>query len=268
VSQPLWPDPATQPGGPHPDGLPTITPYLPPAPHAPVGAVVVCPGGGYSRRAPHEGEPVARWLVSLGLAAFVLDYRVAPARHPLPLGDVQRGVRTVRASARHWGVDPRRVAVLGFSAGGHLAATIATHFDAGDPAAQDAVERVGCRPDAAILCYPVITFGEQHSHAGSMRNLLGEDPSQELRRHLSNELQVSPQTPPTFLWHTAEDAAVPVENSLLFAAALAHHGVPFELHVFPRGRHGLGLAGDLPAVGAWTGLCRVWLDGLGFLGVA
>lgn len=259
---PLWPDQTRQPGGANDEGLPRMMPF--PAPVTALhGAIVVCPGGGYRTRAAHEGEPVARWLNSLGISAFVLEYRVAPHRHPLPLADVQRALRYVRHHAGRWQIDPRRVGVLGFSAGGHLAATAAVRFDAGDPGAPDPVERESSRPDAVVLCYPVITFGP-HGHQGSMRNLLGDDPPPELRRQLSNERHVTPQTPPVFLWHTAADAGVPVENSLLFASALAGQGVPFELHVFPAGRHGLGLASDDGRVGAWTELCRAWLMGLGF----
>ncbi|CAA9300221.1 MAG: hypothetical protein AVDCRST_MAG77-5557 [uncultured Chloroflexi bacterium] len=274
-SAPLWPS-EQQPGGVNQAGLPRLTPYLIDPPQAagkPRAAVVVCPGGGYRARAAHEGEPVARWLNTLGLHAFVLDYRVAterpddaPALHPLPLQDAQRALRTVRHGARdgRWTVDPARVGILGFSAGGHLAATLATHFDAGDPTSTDPVERESCRPDAAILCYAVISF-LQYPHLGSARNLLGENPALDQRRALSNELCVTAETPPTFLWHTAEDPGVPVENSLLFAGALARHSVPFALHVFPKGRHGLGLAPADPTVHQWTDLCARWLADTSFV---
>lgn len=223
------------------------------------GLVVVCPGGGYVGRAPHEGEPIAQWLNGLGLHAVVLNYRVAPYRHPYPLMDAQRALRLVRYHAADWGVDPQRVGILGFSAGGHLAATAGTHFDSGSPSASDPVEAVGCRPDFMILCYPVISFASEYSHVGSCHNLLGPNPSLELRLLLSNEQQVTEATPPTFLWHTANDAGVAVENSLMFAAALSRHGVPWELHVFPDGPHGLGLADEHPQVRAWPALCAAWL---------
>jgi acetyl esterase/lipase len=225
--------------------------------------MIVCPGGGYHWLAPHEGEPVARWLNGLGIAAFVLEYRHAPQRHPAPLHDTQRAIRLVRHHAAEWNVAPDRVGILGFSAGGHLATTAGTHHDAGDPHAADPVERLSCRPDLLVLCYPVITF-LPGGHSGSMANLLGDDPPEELRRSLSAELHVTPETPPAFLWHTAEDASVPVQDSLLFASALHRAGVPFALHVFPRGRHGLGLAPDDLAVGQWTALCARWLAEQGF----
>ncbi|MBI3974078.1 MAG: alpha/beta hydrolase [Chloroflexi bacterium] len=251
------------PGGPNAEGLPALTPYLIEGDHT-RAAVVVCPGGGYARRAPHESGPVARWLNTLGLHAFVLDYRVAPHRHPVPLGDARRALRFVRHHAREWRVDPQRIGILGFSAGGHLAASVSTHFDDGNPEADDPIEHHSCRPDLAILCYAVITFGDAFRHTGSMRNLLGDDPPEALRRLLSNELHVTADTPPTFLWHTAEDAGVPVENSLLYAAALSRHKVPFELHVYPTGKHGLGLAQDHPQVRNWTELCAVWLRSMGY----
>jgi acetyl esterase/lipase len=259
---PLWPAGSLGAGTYDAGDHPAITPCLVPSDRL-HGAVIVCPGGGYARRAPHEGEPVARWLNSLGISAFVLSYRVAPYRHPHPLADAQRAIRYVRAHAGRWHIDPARVGILGFSAGGHLAATAATHFDGGNPAAADPVERAGSRPDAVILCYPVISF-VQHAHQGSARNLLGDDPSEEQRRLLSNELHVTAETPPAFLWHTAEDGGVPVENSLVFGAALRRHGVPFALHVFPHGRHGLGLAQDTPLVSTWPDLCAAWLRSLSF----
>ena len=228
-------------------------------------AIVVLPGGGYGGRAPHEGEPIARWLNSLGIASFVLHYRVAPYRHPYPLLDAQRAVRLVRHKAGEWGIDPHRIGVLGFSAGGHLAATLSTHFDAGDPNATDPVERQSCRPDLAILCYPVITFAAPYTHQGSVNNLLGPEPDPDLVQSLSLETRVTAETPPVFLWHTADDAAVPVENSLLFASALSRHKVPFALHIFPHGRHGLGLAEGDPEVGQWTNECAAWLAGRGFI---
>lgn len=245
-----------------------LTPYLVGG-ETPRAAIVVCAGGGYGRRAEHEEAPVARWLNGIGLHAFVLAYRVAPDRHPAPLEDARLALRTVRHRAAAWRVRPDRVGVLGFSAGGHLAAILSTHWDGGRADSPDPVQRESCRPDAAVLCYPVISF-LQYAHLGSIRNLLGDAASVEQRRHLSAECCVTAQTPPTFLWHTAADAGVPVEHSLLYAAALAGHGVPFALHVFPTGPHGIGLAdgaagrpGD-PQAAAWTGLCAAWLAGLGW----
>jgi len=243
---------------------PRITPYLPEKPGS-GGAIIIFPGGGYTKRAPHEGEPVARWLCGLGLVSFVLDYRVAPHRHPIPLSDAQRGIRWVRHHAAEFGIDADRVGILGFSAGGHLAATAATRFDGGNPVAVDPVERRGSRPDAVILGYPVISFVDECRHGGSMVNLLGPNPDDRLRRELSAELQVGPLTPPAFLWHTGEDAGVPVRNSLIFAEALAKYGVSFSLHVYPRGAHGLGLAGEAGYTAQWTAACEGWLKELGFL---
>ncbi len=239
-----------------------LTPYLV-STGRPRGAVVVLPGGGYTHLADHEGEPVARRLNEFGIHALVLRYPVAPARHPEPLNAAARAVRVVRHRAGEWSVDPGKVGILGFSAGGHLASTLATHFDAGQPTSDDPVARQSSRPEAAVLGYPVISFGE-HRHHGSMVNLLGEPPDEALRQSLSNETQVTPETPPCFLWHTSEDRSVPVQNSLDFARALAGAGVPFELHVFPHGGHGLGLAVDDPAAGRWSELCGRWLVGLGF----
>ncbi|WP_199620695.1 alpha/beta hydrolase [Paenibacillus alkalitolerans] len=248
----------------YPGEPPTITPYLleQSEPHS---AVIVLPGGGYGGRAQHEGEPVARWLNRIGCSAFVANYRVAPYKHPYPLTDAQRAIRLVRYHAKEWNIDPDKIGILGFSAGGHLASTASTHFDYGNAAAADPIDRMSSRPDAAILCYPVISFGE-HRHHGSMVNLIGENPPDELRNGLSNELQITPGTPPTFLWHTADDGAVPVENSLMYASSLRRNGVPFELHIFPKGRHGLGLAEGDPHVSQWTELCEMWLKDIEFIG--
>jgi acetyl esterase/lipase len=259
---PLWQTDIPRYRADYPGDIPGIEPYLLPG-SSPRPVVIVLPGGGYTHRAAHEGEPIARWLNEIGLSAFVLSYRIAPYRHPVPLLDAQRAIRTVRSRAGEFGVDPGRIGILGFSAGGHLASTAGTHFDAGDPNAADPVERVSSRPDAMILCYPVISFGE-YRHDGSRTALLGENPPQDLVDLLSNEKQVSAQTPPTFLWHTANDGAVPVENSLLFAAALRRCGVPFDLHVFADGPHGVGLALDRPSLALWTPLCASWLKALGW----
>ncbi len=263
----LWPDGAPGVKGDTKEDKPRLTPYLAPG-DSPAACVVICPGGGYAGRAGHEGEPVARWLNGLGVSAFVLDYRVRPYRHPIPLGDAQRAIRTVRHRAGEWRIDPKRVGILGFSAGGHLAASATTIFDDGKPDAADPIDRQPCRPDAAILCYPVITFGE-FRHNGSMVNLLGKDPDPKLRNEMSLETRVTAKTPPVFLWHTADDGGVPVENSLLFARALRKHKVPFALHVFPRGPHGIGLAqgrraAKAPEARQWPALCAEWLKGIGF----
>ena len=259
----LWPAPAPGALGSMPDDCPCLFPFIPPVQKRRKGAVIVCPGGGYRNLADHEAGPIAEWLNSLGVSAFVLRYRRAPYRHPIPLNDAQRAVRWVRAYAGEWGIDKECVGILGFSAGGHLAASVATLGAAGQSAASDPVERESGRPNAAILCYPVISFLE-FGHRGSACNLLGESLSADLCTALSLENRVTVQTPPIFLWHTADDAAVPVENSLLFARALSQHKVPFALHVFPHGAHGLGLARNTTDVLAWTDLCARWLDGIGF----
>ena len=278
---PLWPQGApgalgTETGGKNnPGDIPTITVYLPPKEKATGACVVICPGGGYGFLAvDHEGKDVAEWLNSLGVAGVVLKYRLAPMyKHPSPLNDAQRALRTVRARAAEWGLDPARVGILGFSAGGHLASTAATHFDAGNPEAADPIDRQSSRPDRAILVYPVVALATEFGHGGSARNLLGENPDPTLLKSLSNETQVTKDTPATFLAHTQEDKAVPPENSMLFAMALSKVGIPYELHIFQKGQHGLGLGrgwaegkiASEPTFEAWPGLCATWLKTQGFL---
>lgn len=258
----LWPEGAPGALGTTEADRPSLTPYLPERARASGAAIVVCPGGGYGALAPHEGRDYALWLNERGVAGFVLKYRLGSRgyRHPSMLEDAARAVRLLRSRAATWAVDPKRVGIMGSSAGGHLASTLLTHFDSGQANAPDPVERQNCRPDLGILCYPVITLGE-FTHLGSKRNLLGESPSAEAVRLLSNELQVTAATPPTFLWHTVEDKAVPVENSLLFAQALSRNGVPFDLHIYERGRHGIGLANGHP----WTHDLEFWLRERGFV---
>jgi acetyl esterase/lipase len=224
------------------------------------GAVIVLPGGGYVNHAAHESEPVARWIAGLGLAAFVLRYRVAPFRHPWPLADAQRAIRVVRSRSAEWGIDPSKIGILGFSAGGHLAVSAGTLHALSCYEPLDAADATSARPDFVIACYPVVTFGP-YRHSGSMVSLLGENPDPALRRLLSLEESVDERTAPTFIWHTANDQGVPVDNSLLLASSLSLHKVPFELHVFPDGRHGLGLAADRPEVGVWTELAARWIVG-------
>lgn len=261
----LWPEGAPLAAGNETEDRPALTSYLVKG-DAPTAAIIVCPGGGYVRRAPHEGEPVALWLNTLGISAFVLDYRVAPYKHPAPLTDAQRAIRTVRSKAAEWGIDPNRIGILGFSAGGHVAATAGTHYDAGDAGSADPIERVSSRPDCMVLCYPVISL-TQHTHQGSRLNLAGEDAGEELCKLLSNELQVTADTPKTFLWHTSDDMSVPVENSLMFAGALSRCKVEFELHSYMSGRHGLGLAETHPEAHTWPQLCGMWLKRIGFVKV-
>lgn len=256
----LWPQGAPGAVGKEPADVPTLTVFPAADTHGPAPVVVVCPGGGYGGLAAHEAEPIARWLNTLGVSGVVLKYRLGPRyRHPAMLQDAARAIRTVRAKAADWNVDPRRVGILGFSAGGHLAATASTQFDGGDADASDPVDRLSSRPDVSVLVYPVITMTDPHTHAGSRRNLLGETPTKEQIEAMSAEKRVTKGTPPTFIFHTADDQPVPVENALMYAAALKKHGVPFELHVYERGRHGVGLAQDDPVLRTWPARCADWL---------
>lgn len=222
-------------------------------------AILVLPGGGYERHADHEAEPVAEWLASLGIHAFVLRYRLSPHRHPAPLADAKAALAWIRRGGHGLAVDASRVGVLGFSAGGHLAATLAGSVPTGD----DTLDVPESRPDLAILCYPVVSF-ETAVHQGSINNLLGAEPSENQLAALSAELTVTDRTPPAFIWHTFDDPAVDVEHSLRYALALRKAAVPAELHVFPHGRHGLGLAAGVAGVEQWTGLCATWLSGHGW----
>ena len=261
----LWPDGAPGAVGKEPADIPTLTVYAVPKEKATRAAVIVCPGGGYSHLADHEGGPVAEWLNTLGITAFVLKYRFGPRyHHPAPLLDAARAIRTVRARANEWQLDPNRIGILGFSAGGHLASTIGTHFDAGKAEAADPIDRQSSRPDLMILIYPVITMRE-FAHAGSKRMLLGENASEDLVKLLSNDEQVTKNTPPAFLVHTADDPGVPVENSLRFAAALRKARVPVELHVYEHGPHGFGLGGKDPILSTWPQRCAEWLRMHGFI---
>lgn len=230
-------------------------------------AVIVFPGGGYGWLATnHEGRQVANWFNSMGITAFVLRYRLGPKyHHPVELGDAQRAIRLVRARAAELGALPDKIGIIGFSAGGHLASTAETHFDAGDASAKDAIDRVSSRPDFVILAYPVISFVAPYAHAGSGENLLGKNPSPELAKELSNEFQVKKDTPPTFVWSTSTDETVPPENSVAFYLALLKAGVSAELHIFAKAPHGVGLDLRDPSVGMWEELVVEWLRGRGVL---
>jgi acetyl esterase/lipase len=257
----LWPSGAPGAKGDNDADKPALTLY--PAGGAdkvPTG-VVVFPGGGYVHLAmDHEGKQIAAWLNNLGISAFVLKYRLGPEYHyPVELWDAQRAIRYVRAHAQEFGISPDRIGVWGFSAGGHLASTAGTHFDSGDPNGVDAIDKQSSRPDFLILTYPVITFLEPYAHLGSLHALLGEKPDPLLVRLLSNELQVTPQTPPAFLFHTSDDPVVPVQNSVQFYLALRQAGVPAEMHIYLHGRHGVGLAQVDPVLKTWPGRLGDWL---------
>jgi len=258
----LWPNGAPGAKGDKLDDKPTLTIFLPEKSKANGTAVVICPGGGYGHLSvDKEGIQIAEWLNSLGVAGFVLEYRHRGRGygHPAPLQDAQRAIRTVRAGAAQWNINPAHIGIIGFSAGGHLASTAGTHFDKGDSQAANPIERASCRPDFMILCYPVIVFGEQYTHKGSQDNLIGKDAPAELIKSLSSEKQVTPDTPPTFLFHTDEDKTVPVENSIQFYLALHKAKVPAELHIYQKGGHGQGLARQIPGTSNWPKDCEDWL---------
>ena len=261
----LWENGAPNAVGNEQQDIPTVTPFFAPKEAATGAAIVVCPGGGYSHLSEiKEGSDVARWLNSIGISAFVLKYRLGMRYHaPNPLLDAARAMRIVRARAKEWDLDANRIGILGFSAGGHLASTLGTHFDLGKADSSDAIERVSSRPDLMILIYPVITMGDL-THRGSKLNLLGESPTAELIKLYSNELQVTKDTPPTFIAHSVADPAVPIENSMMFAEALRKAKVPFELHFYEHGPHGFGLAPTDPILATWTERCADWLGVHGF----
>jgi acetyl esterase/lipase len=262
---PLWENGAPGALGHDDSDIPTLTYY--PALRGALTAVIVAPGGGYRGLAMnHEGRQIANWLNAAGISAFVLKYRLGPRyHHPIELGDAQRAIRQVRARAAEYGLKPDRIGMMGFSAGGHLTSTAETHFDSGNPDAPDPIDRASSRPDFAILCYAVISFTAPYSHRGSAEALLGDSPDPKLLENLSNDLQVTPQTPPTFLFSTSEDTGVPSENSVAFYLALHKAHVPAELHIFQKGPHGVGLDLDDPALGEWPKLLINWLRGLGLL---
>lgn len=266
---PLWPDGAPGALGKDAKDIPALTVFLPDPAKATGAAMVICPGGGYAHLADHEGSHYARWFNELGIAGFVLKYRLGSSgyRHPAMLQDASRAIRTVRARAAEWKLDPKRIGIIGSSAGGHLASTTMTHWDLGDANAVDAVERQNSRPDLAILCYAVVSSHRDFTHKGSRANLLGTNPPPELLKELSAELQVNAKTPPCFIWSTADDPVVPVENSLELAGALRRVGVPFDLHVYAHGPHGLGLGNrefDPARFHPWTADCKLWLQQNGF----
>lgn len=259
----LWPDGAPGALGKEDGDRPTLTIYRARQPSG--ASVIVAPGGGYGALASnHEGRQVANLLNAAGVTAFVLKYRLGPRyHHPIELGDAQRAIRFVRARAQEFGLASDRIGMMGFSAGGHLTATAGTHFDAGKADASDPIDRVSCRPDFLILAYPVISFDPAIAHGGSVRNLLGEHPDPKLIEDLSNDLRVTPQTPPTFLFHTNADTGVLAENSVRFYLALRRNKVPAELHIFENGPHGVGLALGDPALSEWPVLLTNWLRGRG-----
>jgi acetyl esterase/lipase len=259
----LWPDGAPGALGTADEDKPSLTYYAALAEKATGAAVVICPGGGYGALAmDHEGRQIAEWFNKRGVSAFILKYRLGRNgyRHPAMLNDAQRAIRTVRARAGEWKIDPERIGIMGFSAGGHLASTAGTHFDHGRPDHADPIERASSRPTFMILGYPVVALNAPWTHRGSRENLLGKDPDPKLVDYLSNETQVTPMTPPTFLVHTDADQSVPPENSVMFYLALRKAGVPAEMHIYQRGRHGLGmLEKEDPIFATWGDRLNDWL---------
>ena len=255
----LWPE---TPGQTEKD-IPTLTMYRPDSSKTTGAAVIICPGGSYRGLAKHEGEDYALFLASYGITALVLKYRLGPVYGYREItADASRAMRIARAGAHRWKLNPNKIGIMGSSAGGHLASTMMTHFDNGDPASPDSIERVSSRPDFGILCYPVISMGAI-GHPISREQFLGPNPTEELVKRFSNELQVTSSTPVCFLWHTFEDTTVSVDNSLEFAKALKKDGVPFDLHIYEQGRHGLGLGDKYPFANAhvWTKELIIWLTG-------
>ena len=257
----LWDKAAPGALGDSDEDIPTLTLYPATRHDHPTPAIIVAPGGSYRHLAAnHEGRQIANWFNAMGITAFVLQYRLGPRyHHPVELGDAQRAMRLVRSRAGEFNIDPARVGFMGFSAGGHLASTLATHFDAGNPSAPDAVDRENCRPDFVILAYPVISMTASYSHKGSAENLLGNPPDPALAKQLSNEFNVTSATPPTFLFSTSADTLVPAENTVAFYLALRKAGVPAEMHIFEKGPHGVGLALNDVALSEWGILLRNWL---------
>jgi acetyl esterase/lipase len=263
----LWPNGAPGALGPGDADKPALTVYMPANTAGPMTAVIVAPGGSYTRLSMiNEGRLPANYLNSLGIAAFVLRYRLGPQyHHPIELGDAQRALRTVRARATEWHIAPDRIGMMGFSAGGHLASTASTHADAGKADAADPIDRVSSRPDFTVLGYPVISMVEPFAHQQSKTNLLGASADPALARSLSSETQVTASTPPAFLYHTTADTVVPVENTVAYFLALRKAGVPAEMHVFRNGPHGTGLGQQDPALAEWPRLLATWLRVSGFL---
>jgi acetyl esterase/lipase len=260
---PLWENGAPGTPATKPENEPVLFAYRAESQNAARSAVVVCPGGGYVHLAmDHEGKQIAEWFNQFGVTAFVLQYRNYSSghQHPVPMMDGQRAIRTVRARAAKWNLDPAKIGVMGFSAGGHLASTLATHFDNGQSDAVDAIDRASSRPDFLILCYPVISMTESYMHRGSRENLLGKGADEALAANLSNEKQVTAQTPPTFIFQTDADKPVPAENCVAFYLALRRSGVPAELHIYQDGTHGVGLAREVPATSTWPDRLRDWLQ--------
>jgi acetyl esterase/lipase len=263
----LWPNGAPGAQGSEDRDKPAITVYMPPNTTGPMTAVIIAPGGSYQRLSMNlEGREPANYFNTLGIAAFVLRYRLGPQyHHPIELGDAQRAIRTVRARAAEWHIAPDRIGLMGFSAGGHLAASAATRFDSGNPNAVDPIDRLSSRPDFSVLGYPVISFVEPWTHQGSKTALLGDHPDPALARSLSIETQVTAQTPPAFIYQTNADTTVPAENAVAYYLALRKAGVAGELHVFKDGRHGTGLGLGDPALSEWPTLLANWLRVSGLL---
>jgi acetyl esterase/lipase len=264
----LWPDGAPGAKGDAPADKPTLAIHLPEPGKANGAAMIVCPGGGYGHLAvSYEGHDIAKWCNSLGMVGFVLEYRHRGRGygHPAPLQDAQRAIRTVRARADEFKINPSRIGILGFSAGGHLVSSVGTHFDKGDPNAKDPIQRVSCRPDFMVLCYPVITLDKPYAERGSRDNLLGANADPKLIESMSSEKQVTPDTPPAFIFATDEDKGVPAENSVDFYLALRRAKVPAELHIYQHGPHGVGLGAKYPGTANWPTDCADWMRGLGVL---
>lgn len=263
----LWPQGAPGAQGNMDADKPSLLIYRAPEENKLPVAVVICPGGSYHNLAmDHEGKQEAEWLNKLGITAFVLKYRLGPKyHHPIELWDAQRALRWVREHARDYGIETNRVGIWGFSAGGHLASTTGTHFDMGDRDAADPVDRYSSRPNFMILAYPVITMESPYLHLGSRDNLLGEKPDPVVAASLSNQMQVTSETPPTFLFATSDDDVVPVENSVQFYMALRKAGVPAEMHIYLHGKHGVGMAQNDPDLRGWTDQLKNWMKAQGIL---
>ncbi len=262
----LWPEGAPGALGSTPKDKPSLMIYQAPKDSATGAAVLVCPGGGYANLAiDHEGHAIARWFNSMGITAFVLKYRLGSPQaegyhHPIQLNDAKRAMRMIRHQAGTYGINPDQIGVIGFSAGGHLASTLGTHYDSGITDADNAIDQTNSRPNFMILVYPVISLNSKFTHRGSRLHLLGPNPAKALVDSLSNESQINSMTPPTFLVHSSDDTVVPPENSIHFYLKLQEHKVPTEMHIFEYGGHGYGMAPDDRTLNAWTILCWDWLS--------